>query len=187
MFQTPCAAGEELRTLRSVRNFLEKSNEHLCVVCAVNTILRTLRTVTKYRVRKLLRWRRIIRSLCQENQAMRAPRYRSTGEDATQSAYPDRVVNTHTWSAQSVYLGGTEAKAAVGEVFVKQKIQFTRRKKRRERAHRTHMNRHTAAVRFGRRLRSDGDTIVPSPEEGRAAGSLDSGDMAGLAPRRILV
>ncbi|MGH0140224.1 UNVERIFIED_CONTAM: hypothetical protein FKN15_057445 [Acipenser sinensis] len=112
MFQTPCAAGEELRTLRSVRNFLEKSNEHLCVVCAVNTILRTLRTVTKYRVRKLLRWRRIIRSLCQENQAMCAPQCRSTREDTTQSVYPDRVVNTHTWSAQSVYQGGTEAEAA---------------------------------------------------------------------------
>ncbi|MGH0126723.1 UNVERIFIED_CONTAM: hypothetical protein FKN15_062892 [Acipenser sinensis] len=45
-------------------------------------------------------------------QAMRALRYRSTREDATQSAYPDRVVNTHTWSAQRVYRGGTEAEAA---------------------------------------------------------------------------
>ncbi|MGH0121641.1 UNVERIFIED_CONTAM: hypothetical protein FKN15_053404 [Acipenser sinensis] len=32
----------------------------------------------------LLHWRRIIRSLCQENQAIRVPRYRSTGKDATQ-------------------------------------------------------------------------------------------------------
>ncbi|MGH0145859.1 UNVERIFIED_CONTAM: hypothetical protein FKN15_053128 [Acipenser sinensis] len=36
---------------------------------------------------------------------MHAPRYRSTGEAATQSAYPDRVVNTHTWSARSMYQG----------------------------------------------------------------------------------
>ncbi|MGH0143447.1 UNVERIFIED_CONTAM: hypothetical protein FKN15_006829 [Acipenser sinensis] len=47
---------------------------------------------------------------------MRAPQCRSTGEDATQSAYPDRVVNTHTWLARSVYQVGTEAEAAFFEV-----------------------------------------------------------------------
>ncbi|MGH0138694.1 UNVERIFIED_CONTAM: hypothetical protein FKN15_072498 [Acipenser sinensis] len=45
-----------------------------------------------------------------------------------------------------------------------------------------HTNRLTAAVRFGQRLRSDRDTAVPSPEEGSAAGSLNSGDMARPGP-----
>ncbi|MGH0131271.1 UNVERIFIED_CONTAM: hypothetical protein FKN15_034875 [Acipenser sinensis] len=41
---------------------------------------------------------------------MRAPRYRSTGEAATQSAYPNHVVNTQTWSARNLYRGGQRLK-----------------------------------------------------------------------------
>ncbi|MGH0140388.1 UNVERIFIED_CONTAM: hypothetical protein FKN15_005149 [Acipenser sinensis] len=81
--------------------------------------------------------------------------------------------------------GGTEAEAAEGEVFVKQKLQFIRRKKRRESTPNAHEPTHCSGqVRPATPL---GRGYGSSPEEGSVAGSLDSGDTAGLAPRRILV
>ncbi|MGH0119336.1 UNVERIFIED_CONTAM: hypothetical protein FKN15_002139 [Acipenser sinensis] len=118
---------------------------------------------------------------------MRAPRYRSTGEDTTQSAYPDRVVNTHTWSAQSVYQGGTRPKPRWVKFFSKNVTLFIRRKENeREYTERTRTDSPQRSGSAGGSAQT-GIRQYLAPRKRARLGHSTVGIRPGLAPRRILV